>query len=123
MAKTKPYLRANFIPTNTSAFRDVESVYPDLLAAKYINLRDSIKTYSIAIITSVEENRSDIISKKYYGTEELWWIICQFNGVVNPLEDLYVGLEIKIPKYQELIIYLQNSVNKTNSRIGTITVI
>lgn len=115
------YLRANFIPVNTRVKRDTLSTFPDILSSKYINLIESVRNYNIITVTSVEEFRPDIISKQYYGTEELWWVICQFNGVVNPLEDLYKGLEIKIPKYQDLVLYLQSSVSKTNSRIGTIT--
>jgi hypothetical protein len=37
------------------------------------------------------------ISYTYYGTIELWWIICKFNDVYNPVSLPVEGTKIKIP--------------------------
>lgn len=37
------------------------------------------------------------ISYKYYNTIKLWWIICKFNSIENPFEELQPGIIIKIP--------------------------
>ena len=38
-----------------------------------------------------------IISYKFYKTIELWWLICKFNGIRNPIKELIPGKVIKIP--------------------------
>ena len=37
------------------------------------------------------------ISYHYYGTIELWWIICKFNDIVNPVTLPMEGTKLKIP--------------------------
>jgi hypothetical protein len=37
-----------------------------------------------------------LISYKFYGTIELWWIVCKLNGIINPLEFPEAGTIIKI---------------------------
>ena len=37
------------------------------------------------------------ISYNYYGTIELWWIICKFNDILNPVLLPVEGSKIKIP--------------------------
>lgn len=37
------------------------------------------------------------ISYKFYKTYKLWWLVCKFNGVLNPLEDPKGGTLLKIP--------------------------
>ena len=37
------------------------------------------------------------ISYKYYNTIKLWWLICKFNDIKNPFEELTPGSIIKIP--------------------------
>ena len=36
------------------------------------------------------------LSYNFYGTIELWWIICKINGIVNPLEMPIEGQMLKI---------------------------
>jgi hypothetical protein len=38
------------------------------------------------------------ISYKYYKTIDLWWFICMYNQIINPLKDVEPGTEIKILK-------------------------
>lgn len=38
----------------------------------------------------------DNISAHWYKTSELWWLVCFTNDIVNPYEDIYPGMTIKI---------------------------
>lgn len=37
-----------------------------------------------------------LISYKFYGTYELWWILAKVNNVIDPTLDIVVGTEIRI---------------------------
>jgi hypothetical protein len=37
------------------------------------------------------------ISYKFYGTIKLWWLICRFNDIKNPFNELEAGKILKIP--------------------------
>ena len=43
-----------------------------------------------------EEEYLDNISAKYYGTPLLWWMVANFNDIVNPFEALEPGESLKI---------------------------
>lgn len=48
------------------------------------------------------------ISYKFYGTIKLWWIICKFNDIKNPFEELLPGSFLKIPNENLVKIVLTN---------------
>lgn len=41
--------------------------------------------------------RPDMISYKAYKTVKYWWLICYVNRIQNPLVDLVVGQQLRIP--------------------------
>lgn len=56
------------------------------------------QTYTV---TSAEENRIDIIAFKFYGAASLYWILCYFNNIEDPLK-IPVGTVLLIPELSSL---------------------
>lgn len=53
----------------------------------------------------------DSISYKFYNTTSLWWMIANYNGVLDPFDELVVGEKIKLIKPElvsSLILGLRN---------------
>lgn len=46
------------------------------------------------------EHRADLISNLFYNTPTLDWLICWFNNVSDPFQELNIGDSIKIPKLE-----------------------
>jgi len=44
-----------------------------------------------------EEGRADLLAWKYLGDPSLYWIICEFNGIKDPLSELVLGTNLLIP--------------------------
>ena len=71
---------------------------------KFYNLLRNINVFSSensAIEDSYTIQYKDswaYISHKIYGTIELWWLICAYNQIENPLNVLEAGSKIKILK-------------------------
>lgn len=53
----------------------------------------------------------DNISSLHYDTPTLWWAICLLNDIVNPMEDIEEGQEVKILKEEYLYIVF-NDLNR-----------
>lgn len=49
-----------------------------------------------------EENRLDIISNKYYGTPDYWWVIALANNFVDPFI-VNAGDIVRIPNFASLL--------------------
>jgi len=43
------------------------------------------------------------ISKKNYGSDNLWWVILAWNGIENPLTDLIEGMILVIPNKLDIL--------------------
>ena len=60
---------------------------------------EGLERMSMFIHHKVDDNDWwDSISKTYYGSENLWWVIALFNEVNNPFEELEAGKTINILK-------------------------
>ena len=64
-----------------SIYFDIEDISPDL-----------ITVYEVA-----EGDTWTNISQRNFGTLKLWWLICKFNNIKNPFEEIEAGKIIKIP--------------------------
>jgi hypothetical protein len=49
------------------------------------------------------------ISFNVYGTTDLWHIILAFNGLSDPLNDLYPGLVLNIPNKSDVLSLLSQA--------------
>ena len=54
------------------------------------------------------------ISYKYYQTIDLWWFICTYNQIQNPLKPIEPGTEIKILKSE----YVGSILEELNKQIS-----
>jgi hypothetical protein len=53
------------------------------------------------------------LSYEFYGTQDLWWLICVVNRIKNPTLNLEPGTRIKVIK-QEYVMDILNELNKQN---------
>lgn len=92
----------------------------DLLQSVIPNMRfDENYTRSI-IVSSDMLGRLDLISNYFYNTTEFWWLIAQYNNIINPIEDMKIGQLIKIPSMIEFYnIYNRNAKLDTIDQIFT----
>lgn len=54
------------------------------------------------------------ISYKYYNTIDLWWLICEYNGVKNPVKKIETGTKLKILKSEYVYIVIRELLNQLN---------
>jgi len=62
----------------------------------FLNTDDLTSNMYSAYQVSVNDTWT-IISYKFYNTIELWWLICKFNNIKDPLKMPSAGTFIKIP--------------------------
>lgn len=54
-------------------------------------------TYEIYTIGESDIRRVDLIAWKFYQDVNMWWVLCVYNNIANPFEDLTPGQKILIP--------------------------
>lgn len=48
-------------------------------------------------VTQEFAHRLDLISLKYYGTAQLYWVIAFANKMIDPIAETVVGVKLRIP--------------------------
>jgi hypothetical protein len=96
------------------------NIYQDKDQTKFYNLLRSINIFpaqdsSVEDIYYVEPNDTWInISYKYYNTVYLWWLVCEYNRITNPLEMPELGTKLKLLKSQ----YVWPIITELNKQIN-----
>lgn len=65
---------------------------------------------SYFMIKSNESGRPDIFSKRVYGDDKYWWLICSFNGLMDPIHQFVENTVLKCPS----ISYFQSFAKNNN---------
>lgn len=56
----------------------------------------------IYVVQAVFAGRLDLIANTFFEDPRLWWIIAQYNNILDPLTEVVVGTELFIPKKSRL---------------------
>jgi hypothetical protein len=87
---------------------------------KFYNLLKNISIIP-ANNTSVEEvyniaynDTWHLISYKYYNTMDLWWLVCAYNQIINPVKMPEQGTQIKLLKAS----YVSTIISELNKQIS-----
>ena len=79
--------------SQTSRYYNVDTEF-DL---PQINLLNTNYSYDTATVLANESGMLDLVSLRMYNTPVNWWIIAQFNSIINP-ETAVAGTVLKIPR-------------------------
>ena len=93
----------------------------DLLSSTFKDFKRYIKSRAVRIVSINQdmENNADLISYKYYGTSDWWWLICFVNNITDPFTELTRGTQIVIPELADVSNFLQTK--ESNSTLTTVS--
>lgn len=109
-------LRSSHIPVTPAKFGPSYEIIPNRASALYNQERYSIDKYLTnferVTITAADEYNIHTLTFKIYGTHQYWWVVCLFNGIIDPTTELEAGREIRIPSLVQIQSYLSNDIFK-----------
>ena len=89
---------ANLFNIHSTVDDDGSTVdYFNINRTVYFNGIDNAAPSFFTPYTATANDTWTLISYKFYGTIEYWWLICKFNGVNDPTGFPVVGEVLKIP--------------------------
>jgi|AntDeeMinimDraft_5_1070356.scaffolds.fasta_scaffold101836_1 hypothetical protein len=53
------------------------------------------------VVNQTLQFRIDLISYRFYNTFDLGWLICDYNNIMDPFDEIVVGKELLIPDLGE----------------------
>jgi hypothetical protein len=119
---SQQYLQSTHIPRILvqSQGASQTEVLPDWLNVSYLDLQEKAVDYQFHIVSETDIAQPDAIAYNYYGDSNWWWLLCSFNGIVNPMTDMVLGQRLKIPNLhivQLLLAPKQKQVNLINNYV------
>lgn len=51
----------------------------------------------VYFVEKIYESQPRRLGMLFYGDEELWWVICQYNGILDPFAELVEGKLLLVP--------------------------
>jgi hypothetical protein len=67
-----------------------------------LDMLETVRKYEVMYyaITISEESTPEKVAEQYYGNQDLWWIVCAINKVIDPFYD-WVMRETEVYAYAE----------------------
>jgi hypothetical protein len=89
--------------------------------------RNQLQTDNSDIIYAVEnfyEGRLDLIASVFYNEPRYWWVIAQYNNVLDPVSEITAGRILRIPTKDRLPLMLSSKpggIDSTRESVNTIS--
>lgn len=87
------------------------------------NLQSS-DTDTVYTVENFYEGRLDLIASVFYNEPRYWWVIAQYNNILNPFSEIVAGRVLLIPSKERMPMLLntkQGGVVSTKQPINTIS--
>lgn len=97
-----------FIDLNRATYLK-ESVSPDrlnYLSAKYKNVKYRLVPKQQYTVTHVDTANAPGLAHAIYGDKGYWWILCLFNGILDPISEIAPGTVLRLPSMVDINNFL-----------------
>jgi hypothetical protein len=76
------------------------------LSAKYKNIKYRLIPKQQYVVTHVDTANAPGLAHSIYGDKSYWWILCMFNGILNPISEIAPGTVLRLPSLVDINNYL-----------------
>lgn len=74
----------------------------DYLSAKYKNLRFILPANQSYVISTRDKANAPGLAFQFYGDRGYWWVICLYNGILDPINGFEPGMVIQLPTLADI---------------------
>lgn len=91
----------------------------DYLSAKYKNIKQILKPTQSYTLTSSDAANAPGIAFTVYGDVNYWWVVCLYNGILDPISGLEPGVVLQLPSLADInaLLSSQDDLQLTNSTV------
>jgi hypothetical protein len=80
----------------------------DYLSAKYKNIKFTLTPKQSYTVSNSDMANAPGIAFSVYGDADYWWVICLFNGILNPITDFKPGMVLQLPTLADINAFLSS---------------
>lgn len=102
MASLLDLNRASFLTVGGS----VKKPALDFLSPKYLNIRYLLPPTKSYTVDSSDQANAPGISRAFYGSVDYWWVVCMYNGILDPITEFVPGSVLQLPDLSDINAFL-----------------
>ena len=89
--------------------------------SKTKDIRFALSPSRIVTVDASTEANLPKLANDFLGDQSLWWLLLEYNGLLDPIQDIFPGQRLLIPERRQVIAFLEASQTKPES--STIVVV
>jgi len=95
----------------------------DIWNADYVGIQQ-VPTASSVLVTSEWAANLPGMASVYLGSRYLWWVLLVYNGLYDAVNDVRVGITLRVPDRDALMTYMdQRRSDRTSGSTGRVAAI
>lgn len=79
----------------------------------YKNVRFNLKLQTVRTLTETDASDLPGLSYRLYGTVDYFRILLHYNGLSDPIQDVYPGMQFRVPTQASIVAWLTRQQNNT----------
>ena len=85
---------------------DSSGTQRSIFKSAYKNLRFVLELQEIRTLSDADASNLPGLSYEYYGVTDYWRVLLGYNGLVDPIQDVYAGQRFNIPTKNSITRWL-----------------
>ena len=77
-----------------------------IFRSAYRNIRFVLELQSILTLNDAQSSNLPGLSFQLYGVTDYWRILLAYNGLSDPIQDVYAGMEFRVPTRTSIVRWL-----------------
>ena len=82
--------------------------YVDYLSPKYVNIKYLLPPTKIYNVDASDHANAPGIAFNFYGSVDYWWVVCMYNGILDPITELEPGTSLQLPSLVDVNAFLSS---------------
>jgi len=116
MANILDLNRASYLQTGGTT----KKPYLDYLSPKYLNIKFQLPASKNYIVDGSDRANAPGIAFNFYGDRDYWWIVCMYNGIIDPITEFSPGTVLQLPSLADVNTFLSSQDPQQLSTLITI---
>ena len=89
----------------------------DIFTSKFKNMAFNVPPQLTVQLTASDACNLPGLAFKYLGDVDLWWVLLEYNGLYDAIEDIKAGIILQIPSRSSIISFLETTPDTTSNQI------
>jgi len=112
---------SSFVDLNRASYlKDGTEDRLNYMSAHYLNIKFLVPPSFVYVVKISDVANAPGIAFNVYGDRGYWWIVCLYNGILEPISAFKPGTSLQLPSLSDINLFLTTQEQADGSNVITI---